>query len=85
MLTTQCGLPRQVLRGAGYFEHALFVAKAAGEVGWYLDILLSDCESYDDALAFIQGLGRAEAGDTLKRHGKVRHFIKLRCKLVQAI
>lgn len=62
----------QVLRGAGYYEHALFVAQAAGEVGWYLDILLGDCESYDDALAYIQGLGRAEAGDALKRHGKVR-------------
>ena len=62
----------QVLRGAGYFEHALFVAQAAGEAGWYLDILLGDCESYDEALAYLQGLGRAEAGEALKRHGKAR-------------
>ena len=61
----------QVLRGAGYFDHALFVAQAAGEAGWYLDILLDDCASYDAALAYLQGLTREEAGAALKKHGKV--------------
>jgi len=60
-----------VLRGAGYFDHALFVAQAAGEAGWYLDILLDDCSSYDAALAYLQGLTREEAGAALKKHGKV--------------
>ena len=59
-----------MLRGAGYFEHALFVAQAAGEAGWYLDILLDDCGSYDAALANLQGLTREEAGVALTKHGK---------------
>lgn len=33
----------QVCRSAGYYEHALFVALAAGEPGAYLDTLLEDC------------------------------------------
>lgn len=34
----------QVCRSAGYFEHALYVALAAGESRAYLDILLEDCQ-----------------------------------------
>lgn len=60
-----------MLRGAGYFEHALYVAQAAGQADWYLDILLGDCESYDESLVYLQGLPRAEAGAALKKHGKV--------------
>ncbi len=47
------------------------MAQAAGEAGWYLDILLDDCGSYDAALAYLQGLTREEAGAALKKHGKV--------------
>ncbi|KAK9806296.1 hypothetical protein WJX72_009074 [[Myrmecia] bisecta] len=60
----------KVCRAAGYFEHALFVAQAAGEAQWYLDILLEDCANYDEALAYLQGLPRREAAAALKKYGK---------------
>lgn len=34
----------QVCRQAGYYEHALYVALAAGEPQAYLDVLLEDCK-----------------------------------------
>ena len=43
----------QVLRSAGYFSHALWVASAAQQSDWMLDILLDDCSSYDEAIAFL--------------------------------
>ncbi len=61
----------QVCRAAGYFEHALAVAQAAGEPEWYLDILLEDCNSYDEALVYLQSLPRQQAAVALGRHGKV--------------
>lgn len=60
-------------RSAGYYEHALSVAQAAKEPEWYLDILLEDCQQYDKALAYLQGLPRQQAAAALTRHGKVRH------------
>ena len=36
----------QVCRGAGYHEHALYVALAAEEPQVYLDILLEDCQRW---------------------------------------
>lgn len=61
----------QVCRSAGYYEHALHVAQAAGEPEWYLDILLEDCQQYDEALAYLQDLHRQQAAAALTRHGKV--------------
>lgn len=61
----------QVCRSAGYFEHALFVAQAATETEWYLDILLEDLHAWDDALAYLQDLARQQAAAALKKHGKV--------------
>ena len=61
----------QVCRAAGYYEHALAVAQAAGEPEWYLDILLEDCHSYDEALVYLQSLPRQQAAAALGRHGKV--------------
>ncbi len=58
-------------RAAGYHEHALFVAQAAGESAVYLDVLLSDCAAYDEALTYLQGLPRADAAAALKKYGKV--------------
>jgi hypothetical protein len=46
-----------VLRGAGYFSHALWVAQRAQEAGWQLDLLLEDMQDYDAALGFIGELG----------------------------
>ena len=61
----------QVCRSAGYYEHALYVAQAAKEPEWYLDILLEDCQQYDEALAYLQDLPRQQAAAALTRHGKV--------------
>ena len=66
------GLTTQVCRAAGYFEHALFVAQAAQQPQMYLDILLEDCQSYDEALAYLQDLPRQEAAAALQKYGKVR-------------
>ena len=63
----------QVCRSAGYYEHALYVAQAAKEPEWYLDILLEDCQQYDEALAYLQDLPRQQAAAALTRHGKVHH------------
>ena len=61
----------QVCRAAGYYSHALFVAHAAGEPEWYLEILLDDCQRFDDALAYLQDLARQQAAAALKKYGKV--------------
>jgi hypothetical protein len=61
----------QVCRTAGYYQHALFVSQAAAETEWYLDILLEDMQSWDDALAYLQDLPRQQAAAALKKHGKV--------------
>eukprot|EP00891_Asterochloris_glomerata_P006754 jgi/Astpho2/6754/e_gw1.00102.4.1_t len=60
-----------VCRAAGYYDHALYVAHAAHEPEWYLDILVDDCGKFDDALAYLQNLARQEAAAALKKHGKV--------------
>ena len=60
----------QVCRAAGYYQHALFVSQAAAETQWYLDILLEDMQSWDDALAYLQNLPRQQAAAALKKHGK---------------
>lgn len=61
----------QVCRAAGYHEQALFVAGAAGEPAVYLDVLLTDCNAFDEALTYLEGLPRAAAADALKKYGKV--------------
>ncbi|BDA46644.1 Vacuolar protein sorting-associated protein 11 homolog [Coccomyxa sp. Obi] len=60
----------KVCRAAGYYEHALAVTQAAGEPEWYLDILLEDCHSYDEALVYLQSLPRQQSAAALGRHGK---------------
>lgn len=61
----------QVCRASGYFEHALFVAQAASEPEWYLDILIEDLGNYEEALAYLQGLQRENAATALQKYGKV--------------
>ncbi|PSC75564.1 vacuolar -sorting-associated 11-like protein [Micractinium conductrix] len=60
----------KVCRSAGYFEHALYVALAAGESRAYLDILLEDCQRYLEGLEFIRGLPRQQAATVLPKYGK---------------
>ena len=36
-----------------------------------LDVLLEDMHSYDEALAFLDGLSRPNMADALKKYGKL--------------
>ncbi len=60
-----------VLHSAGYNEHAVFVAFAAGRTDDYLSILLEDCQRFDEALKHIRGLGRRRAAAALHKFGKL--------------
>lgn len=61
----------KVCRGAGYHEHAMYVAKKARKHEWYLKILLEDLGSYDEALEYISGLETIQAAITVKEYGKI--------------
>jgi hypothetical protein len=64
------GAAVKVLRAAGYHDHALRVAAAAGERGLYLDVLVEDCGRHEEALEYVRGLGRPAAAAALLRYGK---------------
>lgn len=61
----------QVLRSAGYYSHALEIARAANEPFWYLEILLEDQGNYDDGIKYVFKLPRRQAADAMKKYGKV--------------
>ncbi|KAJ7570925.1 hypothetical protein O6H91_01G140100 [Diphasiastrum complanatum] len=61
----------KVCRGAGYYQHALYVAKKAGEHEWYLKILLEDLGRHNEALQYIGSLSIYERVLTLKQYGKI--------------
>jgi len=46
----------KVSRQAGYFEHALYLAKHNNHHEWYLKILLEDVKDYNQALDYISTL-----------------------------
>ena len=48
----------QVLRAAGYYSHALWVAQQSSMTDWTLDILLDDMGSAHQALTFLDTLPR---------------------------
>ncbi|KAI3427097.1 hypothetical protein D9Q98_007036 [Chlorella vulgaris] len=60
----------KVCRSAGYYEHALYVALAAGQSATYLDILLEECERFSEGLEYVRGLSRPEAAASLQKYGK---------------
>ena len=60
-----------VLRSAGYYDDALFLAKRNGEHDWYLKIVLESVGAHEDALAYIRGLSFLLAERYLKAYGKV--------------
>lgn len=72
-LPIDIGIPcaPQVLRGASYFQHALFIAKASEQPQVCLDILMDDMVQYDEAVEFLQQLPRKQAAQAVQRHGKV--------------
>eukprot|EP00210_Caulerpa_lentillifera_P001572 g1510.t1 len=61
----------KVLRMAGYYSHALAIAKSANEPHWYVDILLEDLGDYDEGIKFVFSLPRKQAADVFKKYGKV--------------
>ncbi|KAL4537889.1 hypothetical protein Ndes2526B_g04250 [Nannochloris sp. 'desiccata'] len=60
-----------VLHSAGYNDHAVFVALAAGRTDDYLSILLEDCHRFDEGLKYIRGLGRRRAAAALHKFGNL--------------
>eukprot|EP00850_Spirogloea_muscicola_P020633 SM000222S06974 [mRNA] locus=s222:154820:158951:+ [translate_table: standard] len=60
----------RVCRMAGYFEHAMAVAAAAGEHEWHMRILIEDLGRVGDALDVIAQLPLYEAAATLRQYGK---------------
>eukprot|EP01114_Cavostelium_apophysatum_P016791 TRINITY_DN4846_c1_g1_i1.p1 TRINITY_DN4846_c1_g1~~TRINITY_DN4846_c1_g1_i1.p1 ORF type:complete len:953 (+),score=293.87 TRINITY_DN4846_c1_g1_i1:58-2916(+) len=57
-------------RQAGYYEHALYLAKKNEEHDWYLKILLEDVKRFNEALDYIATLDFFEAEKNLKKYGK---------------
>ncbi|GFR48732.1 hypothetical protein Agub_g10690, partial [Astrephomene gubernaculifera] len=60
----------RVLRGAGYAEHALWVADAAGQIDAVLDILLDELGDGEEAIAFLETLPRRRRAEALQRYGR---------------
>lgn len=60
----------KVCREAGYYEHALDLAKRNNEHKWYLKILLEDMKNYGAAMKYIRTLEFYEAELCLKQYGK---------------
>jgi len=61
----------KVCRSSGYYDHALYVAERSNETGWYLRILLEDCQRYEDALHYLSSIDSKDAVDSLKKYGKM--------------
>ncbi|KAL6049387.1 Vacuolar protein sorting-associated protein 11 [Balamuthia mandrillaris] len=61
----------KVCRQAGYYEHALYLARRHNEHDWYIKILLEDLKDYQNALEYITTLNFYEAEKNLKNYGKI--------------
>ncbi|KAG8192364.1 hypothetical protein JTE90_029095 [Oedothorax gibbosus] len=61
----------KVCRQAGYYEHALYLAKHHDQHDWYLKILLEDLKEFDKALKYISKLDFEAAEGNMKAYGKV--------------
>ncbi|EGD77096.1 hypothetical protein PTSG_07434 [Salpingoeca rosetta] len=59
-----------VCRQAGYYKHALFLAKRFGEHEWYLRIQLENVHNAADALKYIACLPFPEAKESMQQFGK---------------
>ncbi|KAI8092579.1 uncharacterized protein BX664DRAFT_364524 [Halteromyces radiatus] len=59
-----------VCRQAGYYEHAVYLAKKFHEHDLYLDIVIEDMRDYDTALHYIRHLGPHEADKNLQKYSK---------------
>lgn len=59
-----------VCRSAGFFEHAVYLAKKFNEHEAYIRIQVEDLKNYQDAISYIAKLGVLDAERTLKKYGK---------------
>ncbi|XP_028664283.1 vacuolar protein sorting-associated protein 11 homolog [Erpetoichthys calabaricus] len=60
----------KVLRQAGYYQHAVFLAERHDQHEWYLKIQLEDIKNYQEALCYIGRLPFDQAESNMKRYGK---------------
>ncbi|KAI8328773.1 hypothetical protein BC941DRAFT_444279 [Chlamydoabsidia padenii] len=60
-----------VCRQAGYYEHAVYLAKKFHEHDLYLDIVIEDMRDYDTAIEYIRHLGPHEADKNLQKYSKM--------------
>ncbi|XP_037697615.1 vacuolar protein sorting-associated protein 11 homolog isoform X2 [Choloepus didactylus] len=60
----------KVLRQAGYYSHALYLAENHAHHEWYLKIQLEDIKNYQEALRYIGKLPFEQAESNMKRYGK---------------
>ncbi|XP_042136697.1 vacuolar protein sorting-associated protein 11 homolog isoform X2 [Peromyscus maniculatus bairdii] len=61
----------KVLRQAGYYSHALYLAENHAHHEWYLKIQLEDIKNYQEALQYIGKLPFEQAESNMKRYGKI--------------
>lgn len=59
-----------VCRQAGYYEHAVYLAKTYNQPEEYLRIQIEDREQWKDAVSYIRTLGLEAAETNLKKYGK---------------
>ncbi|NXE78887.1 VPS11 protein, partial [Cochlearius cochlearius] len=61
----------KVLRQAGYYSHAVYLAEKHAHHEWYLKIQLEDIKNYQEALRYIGKLPFDQAESNMKRYGKI--------------
>ncbi|KAM9038258.1 vacuolar protein sorting-associated protein 11 homolog isoform 1-T1 [Sarcophilus harrisii] len=61
----------KVLRQAGYYSHALYLAENHAHHEWYLKVQLEDIKNYQEALQYIGKLPFEQAESNMKRYGKI--------------
>lgn len=61
----------KVLRQAGYYSHAVYLAEKHAHHEWYLKIQLEDIKNYQEGLRYIGKLPFAQAESNMKRYGKI--------------
>jgi hypothetical protein len=59
----------RVCRQAGYYDHAVYLAKTYNQPEEYLRIQIEDREQYGDAIKFIRTLGQEVAEENLRKYG----------------
>jgi hypothetical protein len=61
----------RVCRQAGYFEHALWLAKKYSQHDWYMHIQVEDLMKYQDTIKYVSELSPRDQEKELKRYGHV--------------